>query len=218
MEATEAEGPEGRLAVPAEMGRHLGSWKKTRSTLKKYTADTEARGGTGGIVNGSTGTSQDSEQVQKTRADHETKTKIQTKYPRLFGEDSGEKVDVVGGIGGGNKMGIEQAQLFSEFNGGIGGGGGRDGEEGGRGATGQGTKFPRPLMSVDQTARRRVPPFTRLDITDGLRKVLEGQGFVTVGGLCEVSEDDLESVGLQVGHIAALKRALKDFLVTNAGN
>jgi hypothetical protein len=61
-------------------------------------------------------------------------------------------------------------------------------------------------------------PFTRLDITDGLRKVLEAQGFLTVGGLCEVSEDDLESVGLQVGHIAALKRALKDFLIVNAGN
>jgi hypothetical protein len=49
-------------------------------------------------------------------------------------------------------------------------------------------------------------------ISDGLRQLLQNEGFVTVEGLFEVTEDDLLNVGFKLGHIATLKQKLRAFL------
>jgi hypothetical protein len=49
-------------------------------------------------------------------------------------------------------------------------------------------------------------------ISGGLRQLLWNEGFVTVEGLFEVTEDDLRDVGFKLGHIATLKQKLGAFL------
>ncbi|KAJ7744250.1 hypothetical protein DFH07DRAFT_777116 [Mycena maculata] len=45
-----------------------------------------------------------------------------------------------------------------------------------------------------------------------IKTALEKEGFETAGALTEVSDTALLDVGLQNGHIAEIKRALKEFL------
>ncbi|KAJ7721248.1 hypothetical protein DFH07DRAFT_946909 [Mycena maculata] len=102
--------------------------------------------------------------------------------------------------------------------GGTGGAGGRSVIEGGLGGMGQGPKFPTPFISFNEAAWGVEPTLLAvLDVSDCVLKLLGDQGFVTVGGLCEVTEDDLEKIGLQVGQISGLKRAVRDFFIMKAG-
>ncbi|KAJ7796361.1 hypothetical protein B0H14DRAFT_2620045 [Mycena olivaceomarginata] len=118
-----------------------------------------------------------------------------------------------GGIGEASKIGIENISLFSRIFGGTGGKGGFGGIFGGRGGTGQGSTFSELLVRVDENARSAQPtPLADFAISDGLCQLLHNQGFVTVGGIFEVTGDDLRDVGFELGHIATLKQKLEAFL------
>ena len=102
--------------------------------------------------------------------------------------------------------------------GGTGGEGGAGDVIGGRGGTGQGPKFSHQLLSIDGTG---LPPLTMAEfcqeykLSDKIHKLLDDQGFETVGALLKITDADLENAGFKVGHIAELKRALSNFASKN---
>jgi hypothetical protein len=49
-------------------------------------------------------------------------------------------------------------------------------------------------------------------LSEGIRNALEDYGCSTAGALFEVSEGDLKDAGFKGGHIAELRRALKQFV------
>lgn len=65
-----------------------------------------------------------------------------------------------------------------------------------------------PTLSLEEFSKKYA-------LGDSVRKLLENQGFETAGALLEISDSDLESVDFKKGHIAELKRALRDFLLEN---
>jgi len=73
-----------------------------------------------------------------------------------------------------------------------------------------------PFPEVDLNVR--VPHWTvaefsrRYRLSDDIPILLGREGCVTVKGLLEFSQEDLEEIRLKVGEIAELKRALKEFL------
>jgi hypothetical protein len=68
-------------------------------------------------------------------------------------------------------------------------------------------------VGVDENARGAPPtPLAYFEINNGLRERLYHHGFVTVGGLFEVTCDDLFEVGFEVGDIATLRMRLEAFL------
>ncbi|KAJ7730641.1 hypothetical protein B0H14DRAFT_2998861 [Mycena olivaceomarginata] len=141
-----------------------------------------------------------------------------SKRTRLYGGTGGEGGPGThrggeGGLGEASKIGIEYISFFSKIFGGIGGKGGFGGLFGGQGGTGQGSTFSELLVRVDENAWRAPPtPLVDFGISDGLRQRLYDHGFATVGGLFEVTGDDLREVGFEVGHIATLKEKLEAFL------
>jgi hypothetical protein len=69
------------------------------------------------------------------------------------------------------------------------------------------------LLRVNENARSAQPtPLVGFAISDGLRRRLYKEGFVTVEGLFEVTEDDLGDVGFKSGHLATLRQTLGAFL------
>jgi hypothetical protein len=103
---------------------------------------------------------------------------------------------------------------LSSFPGGKGGKGGDGGLDGAGGGTGGGVRLSKRLVSMGKEARYRAPssPLTHLDLDYDFLHLLYEEGFVTVGGLLEVYDYDLEDAGFKVGHIARLRRALTKFL------
>jgi hypothetical protein len=51
-------------------------------------------------------------------------------------------------------------------------------------------------------------------VDESIRTTLEREGFKTAGALVEISEGTLEEK-LKIGEIAELKRAVREFLVSN---
>ncbi|KAJ7726692.1 hypothetical protein DFH07DRAFT_946002 [Mycena maculata] len=115
---------------------------------------------------------------------------------------------------------------FNTIVGGRGGRGGRGGLIGGAGGVGEGIQLPQfpsiipgqghsptPLLSFESD----LPTLTvaefgqRYQLSPTICLLLEDQGFATVGALFEVDERALRRAGLKPGHIAEIKRALKEF-------
>ncbi|KAF7377894.1 hypothetical protein MSAN_00213100 [Mycena sanguinolenta] len=118
-----------------------------------------------------------------------------------------------GGLGEAAQLTIESAAHFRRIRGGTGGEGGAGDMIGGRGGTGQGPRFSRQLLVANGNV---LPPLTMAEfceeykISDRIHKLLEDQGFGTVGALSELTDTELENTGFKVGHIAELKRALNN--------
>ncbi|KAJ7776512.1 hypothetical protein DFH07DRAFT_766708 [Mycena maculata] len=123
-----------------------------------------------------------------------------------------------GGLGEAAQLAIENVDRFHRIRGGTGGEGGGGDVIGGRGGTGQGPKFGHQLLSIDGNG---LPLLTMAEfcreykLSDKIHKLLDGQGFETVGALLKLTDTDLENAGFKVGHIAELKRALDNFAAKN---
>ncbi|KAJ7450022.1 hypothetical protein B0H11DRAFT_324366 [Mycena galericulata] len=98
-----------------------------------------------------------------------------------------------------------QSQRHEAELGGIGGGGGK----------GEGLKFSKPLVFLDDASKASFPDMTRahfcakFKLGEEIRRLLEKNGFDEADGLLYVDESALKDAGFQVGHIAELKWALK---------
>ncbi|KAF8155028.1 hypothetical protein K438DRAFT_1863074 [Mycena galopus ATCC 62051] len=55
----------------------------------------------------------------------------------------------------------------------------------------------------------------KYNLSDNIRQRLEEEEFKTAGAVLEISETTLQTAGFKSGQIADLKRALKEFLITN---
>ncbi|KAJ7456822.1 hypothetical protein B0H11DRAFT_1925635 [Mycena galericulata] len=188
--------------------------------------------GTGGETQASGGTSQAFTRTHNARKEDTLLNRIRNMLPYFFGkasESNSERTWLFGGTGGKGgrgthsggegglgeapKIGIESISLFSRIFGGIGGLGGFGDLFGGQGGRGQGSTFHELLVCVDENARSAKPtPLAKFHIGDSLRQRLYDQGFVTVGGLFEVTGNDLREVGFEIGDISTLKVQLKAFL------
>ncbi|KAJ7894329.1 hypothetical protein B0H14DRAFT_2683988, partial [Mycena olivaceomarginata] len=117
-----------------------------------------------------------------------------------------------GGLGEAAQLAIENVGLFRRIQGGIGG-------EGGPGEVKGGPRISHPLLAIDGN---RLPPLTlakfcqEYTLSGNLQKLLQDQGFETVGGLLEANDTDFENAGFKFGHIAELTRALNDFVLENS--
>ncbi|KAJ7809176.1 hypothetical protein B0H14DRAFT_2867494 [Mycena olivaceomarginata] len=111
-----------------------------------------------------------------------------------------------GGLGEAAQLAIENVGLFRRIQGGIGGEGGSGNVKGGPGGTGQGPRISHPLLAIDGN---------EYTLGGNLQKLLQDQGFETVGGLLEANDTAFENAGFKFGHIAELKRALNDFVSKN---
>lgn len=65
-----------------------------------------------------------------------------------------------------------------------------------------------PVMTVAQFC-------DKYDLSENIRQRLEEEEFKTAGALLEVSEATLQTAGFKSGQIADLKKALKEFLMSN---
>ncbi|KAJ7196311.1 hypothetical protein B0H12DRAFT_1082038 [Mycena haematopus] len=65
-----------------------------------------------------------------------------------------------------------------------------------------------PVMSVDEFCRQ-------YNLSENIREHLTKEEFQTAGSLLEVSESTLQAAGFKSGQIADLKKALKEFLISN---
>ncbi|KAJ6452921.1 hypothetical protein C8R45DRAFT_1039854 [Mycena sanguinolenta] len=216
------------------IGGAAGMAEEDAKYFEEIAGGTGGGGGTGGKVDGSTGKSE--QKVEKTRTNDTT---TETKYPHLLGAfthmcglglnmrivvggtggrgGEGSYRGGVGGQGEGSRMEPRQAALFSTITGGIGGEGGKGGDEGGDGGLGEGPQFTQLLVSVEEVVRDGEPiPLDQAGISAKLVTVLREHGFVTLGGLCEVSGEDVMKICKgKVGAVAGLKEALSDFLINN---
>ncbi|KAJ7726689.1 hypothetical protein DFH07DRAFT_782653 [Mycena maculata] len=115
---------------------------------------------------------------------------------------------------------------FNTIVGGKGGRGGRGGLIGGAGGVGEGIQLPQFPSIIPGQGPTPTPPmsfendrsiFTVADFGQRYRlspticRLLEDQGFETAGALFEVDDKTLRRAGLKPGHIAEIKRALKEF-------
>jgi hypothetical protein len=114
------------------------------------------------------------------------------------------------------------------LSGGHGGTGGAGVEKGGKGGVGQGPKFPKPLVEIEQADRRRVhannvrlkegeginPKLRDFDVYISKKLIdrLHELGFRTVGGLFEIYDTDLDVEPFKTGNKDSLKFALEQFL------
>ncbi|KAF7338975.1 hypothetical protein MVEN_01973700 [Mycena venus] len=71
-----------------------------------------------------------------------------------------------------------------------------------------GKPFYVPVMTVDEFCRQ-------YHLSENIRQRLEEEEFKTAGALLEVAETTLQGAGFKSGQIADLKKALKEFLMTN---
>ncbi|KAF7373266.1 WD40-containing domain protein [Mycena sanguinolenta] len=127
--------------------------------------------------------------------------------------DSGGKGGA-GGIGGRPRVSREDIDRFSTIHSGTGGFGGK-GSDGGAGPAPSLSISTEMLLDVDLAS---VPDMTIDDfckeygLRDTSRDLLNKEGFDTVGGILEVSSEDLKAIGLKSGEIAQLRGALRKFL------
>ncbi|KAJ6479090.1 hypothetical protein C8R45DRAFT_1006583 [Mycena sanguinolenta] len=123
-----------------------------------------------------------------------------------------------GGIGEASEIPIGAVSMFARIFGGIGGEGGFGRIFGGRGGIGRGSVFHEVLghphgntLNAPPTLLANYSMAKHPNEDKKLRHMLSEQGFVTVGALFVVTGKDLAEVGFNIGHIAALKGALREF-------
>ncbi|KAJ6511811.1 hypothetical protein DFH09DRAFT_1100111 [Mycena vulgaris] len=79
-------------------------------------------------------------------------------------------------------------------------------------------RFANDVVVIIQRERVRMPIWTVADfcqqfnLSHAILRQLQDQGFETTGGLLEVSDASLAGAKFKPGHIAEIKRALKEFL------
>ncbi|KAJ7254486.1 hypothetical protein C8J57DRAFT_1347039 [Mycena rebaudengoi] len=123
-----------------------------------------------------------------------------------------------GGLGEAAQLAIENVDRFRRIHGGTGGEGGPGDMIGGRGGTGQGPKFSHQLLSVDVKGLPllAMSEFCReYKLSDNIHKLLDDQGFETVGALFRLTDTDLKDAGFKIGHVAEVRRALNHFARNN---
>ncbi|KAJ7364554.1 hypothetical protein DFH08DRAFT_839528 [Mycena albidolilacea] len=119
-----------------------------------------------------------------------------------------------GGLGEAAQLAMENADRFRRIHGGTGGEGGPGDVVGGRGGTGQGPRFSHQLITIDG---KGLPPLSVAEfcqeykLSDKIHKLLDDQGFETVGAFPKLTDTDLKDAGFKIGHIAELRRALDNF-------
>ncbi|KAJ7785430.1 hypothetical protein B0H14DRAFT_2958674 [Mycena olivaceomarginata] len=143
----------------------------------------------------------------------------------LFGGTGGEGGEG-GHTGGGSgleeaaQLAMENVDRFRRVHGGTGGEDGPGDVVGGRGGTGRGPRFSHQLIRIDG---KGLPPLSVAEfcqeykLTDKIHKLLDDQGFETVGALPKITGTDLKDAGFKIGHIAELRRALDDFAEDGGG-
>ncbi|KAJ6479037.1 hypothetical protein C8R45DRAFT_1156563 [Mycena sanguinolenta] len=132
----------------------------------------------------------------------------------------GGKSDRTGGNGGLVFFGVDGCmQRTNTVQGGIGGDGGEGGVEGGTGGVGQAPKITKQLIMSGVEGKAYHGPTLSVGefcqnyhVSENICKLLEEEGFETVGALWEVSDADLRGAELKGGQIAELKRALRDLV------
>ncbi|KAJ7735879.1 hypothetical protein DFH07DRAFT_779898 [Mycena maculata] len=123
-----------------------------------------------------------------------------------------------GGLGEAAQLAIEEVGRFRQIRGGTGGEGGPGDIVGGHGGTGQGPKFGKQLLSIggkDLPALSMVEFCQEYKLSDKIHRLLDDQGFETVGALFKLTDTDLTNAGFKIGHTAELRRALDDFASGN---
>ncbi|KAJ7450548.1 hypothetical protein FB451DRAFT_1186658 [Mycena latifolia] len=128
----------------------------------------------------------------------------------------GSRLGGSGGCGEASQLAVEVGRFFC-IHGGVGGHGGDGGAQGGDSGLGQGPKLGTKLVAVPEKAggvpTLSVTQFCQdFHVSNKIRNLLVNQGFETAGALLEVSDISLLDVGLKVGQIAEMKRALTQFL------
>ncbi|KAJ7450019.1 hypothetical protein B0H11DRAFT_2078088 [Mycena galericulata] len=138
---------------------------------------------------------------------------------------SGASHNQVGGDGGAGKapvIPIEDVGKFRKIEGGYGGPGGNSVNVGGRGGTGHAPEFPELLAPIDKETRLRVKNVklsdseklrqSKFEISPELNQLLRDDGFLTVGGLLETYDTDLDREPFKPEHKSTLTQALTEFL------
>ncbi|KAJ7511501.1 hypothetical protein B0H11DRAFT_1951863 [Mycena galericulata] len=154
------------------------------------------------------------------------------------GED-GDHIGGVGGVGEGPKVGVGEANSFRIIRGGQGGKGGDGGkiddsvgeskkpetshnaaaDSGGnrgvgRGEAAEGLVFSELLGHADKKTRSAEPKQLTASVDDkDLLNLLQTHGFVTVGGLFEVTGEELRQAGFSVGQINTLRTMVETFKI-----
>ncbi|KAJ6587950.1 hypothetical protein B0H19DRAFT_1225952 [Mycena capillaripes] len=108
---------------------------------------------------------------------------------------------------------IETLQ-YHDIMGGIGGEGGKGDRNGGDGGAGRGHHLEMSLVPpVDgEVPYLTIPEFCKqYHLSNIICDLLENKGFGSAEDLFEATDFNLVEAGLQVGHIAAVRRALKKF-------
>ncbi|KAJ7436841.1 hypothetical protein FB451DRAFT_186608 [Mycena latifolia] len=108
-----------------------------------------------------------------------------------------------------------------DVHGGRGRNGGQGEKEGGTGGAGCANKLASPIWSggnTDGLSVLTVAQFCEDNQLNGeICTLLEGCGFRTSEDLFKALDGDLEKAGFKLGHIAELKRALRQFVVKHTG-
>ncbi|KAJ6540304.1 hypothetical protein B0H19DRAFT_1268906 [Mycena capillaripes] len=119
-----------------------------------------------------------------------------------------------GGLGEAAQLAMENVDRFRRIHGGTGGEGGPSDMIGGRGGIGQGPRLSHQLLSIDG---KGLPPLSvaefckEYNLSDKIHKLLDDQGFETVGALLKLTDTGLKDAGFKIGHIAELRRAVNNF-------
>ncbi|KAF8190232.1 hypothetical protein K438DRAFT_1831626 [Mycena galopus ATCC 62051] len=176
----------------------------------------------GGVGGPGAGLAKGSEAYESYQAVISSRTTNQSNLPLLQGGIGGPggwglHAGGAGGLGQASQVGIEHVGNFGKIIGGFGGtgaGADRNKGEGGDGGTGEGNKFPKVLLPIDEVTRRWLPTTALKDfkIKPEHCEVLQSLGFQTVGGLFEVSAIDLAEHFTRVGDITQLTAALNKFV------
>ncbi|KAJ7608410.1 hypothetical protein FB45DRAFT_1067497 [Roridomyces roridus] len=140
--------------------------------------------------------------------------------PELFGGKSGnggpsDDVGGDGGLGQGTRLPIEDINGFKRIFGGIGGEGGFGPNKGGIDGEGQATQFGSRLLPASCKGLPSLPMVEfclAYDLDEDVLKRLREQGFKMSGALYGLKDEDLMKVGFKLGHVAEVKRALREFV------
>ncbi|KAJ6587880.1 hypothetical protein B0H19DRAFT_1225921 [Mycena capillaripes] len=128
--------------------------------------------------------------------------------------DSGSHTGGEGDLEKATQLAMDHVDRFREIHGDTGVQGGPGDVIGGSGGTGQGPTFSHQLLSIDG---KNLPPLSvaefcqEYNLSDKIHKLLDEQGFETVGAFFKLTDTDLKDAGFKIGHIAELRRALDDF-------
>ncbi|KAJ7608424.1 hypothetical protein FB45DRAFT_1067511 [Roridomyces roridus] len=140
--------------------------------------------------------------------------------PELFGGQGGkggasDDIGGDGGLGEGTRLAIQDIHEFKRIFGGTGGEGGFGPNKGGIGGMGQATQLGSRLLPASYRGLPSLPIVEfglAYDLDEDILERLREQGFKMSGALYGLKDDDLMRVGFKVGHVAEMKRALREFV------